>query len=108
MEQQLLEKVYEELTTVRHLLEILLRSYLKKDIETIATTTERRKVYTLIDGFSGTEEIAQKAGVTQRTVQLIIKDLLDAGLVMMERRGYPKRIFDYVPHEWRSNNVTRQ
>ena len=67
--------MYEELTTVRHLLEMLLRSYLKKDIESIATAMERRKAYALMDGFSSTEEIAQNAGVTQRAVQLIIKDL---------------------------------
>lgn len=106
-EQHLVEKVYDELTTVRHLLEILMRSYLKKDIESIATTMERRKVYTLIDGFSSTEEIAQKAGVTQRAVQFMIKDLSDAGLVSVEKRGYPKRVFDYIPSEWRVNNVPR-
>jgi DNA-binding transcriptional ArsR family regulator len=106
-EQHLVEKVYDELTTVRRLLEILVRSCLKKDIESIVTTKERRKVYTLIDGFSATEEIAQKAGVTQRAVQLIIKDLADAGLVAAEKRGYPKRVFDYIPSEWRVNNVPR-
>jgi DNA-binding transcriptional ArsR family regulator len=107
-EQHLLEKVYEELTTVRHLLEILLRSYLKKDIESIVTTMERQKVYTSIDGFSSTGDIAQKAGVTQRAVQIIIKDLMDAGLITMERRGRPRRIFDYIPQEWRVNDVKGQ
>lgn len=107
-EQHLLEKVYDELKTVRHLLEISMRNDLRKDIELVATTVERRKIYTLIDGFSSTEDIAQKTGVTQRAVQLMIKDLLDAGLVTMERRGCPKRTFDYVPPEWRVNNVQRR
>jgi predicted transcriptional regulator len=58
-----------------------------------------------LDGFSSTEQIAQRAGVSQRSVQLLVKELVDAGLVVMERRGYPKRVFDYIPSEWRVSNV---
>lgn len=102
----LLEKIYEELSNVRHLLEMLLRNQLTQSIESVATTSERRKIYALLDGFSNTEEIAQKANVSQRTVQAIVKDLSDAGLVVAERRGYPKRVFNYIPSEWRINDVS--
>jgi len=101
-----LEKVYDELVKVRHLLEILVRDELKKAVESIATTNERRKIYALLDGLSSTEEIAQRAGISQRAVQLLVKDLLDAGLVSLEKRGYPRRTFDYVPSEWRIGDVS--
>ncbi len=99
-EAHLLNKLYFEVINVRRLLEFIARSELKKSIELVATTEERRKVYCLLDGFSSTEQIAQKAGVSQRSVQLAVKDLTNAGLVTAEKRGFPKRIFDYVPSEW--------
>jgi len=102
----LLEKVYEELVKVRYLLEIMVRDELKKAVESIATTNERRRIYALLDGLSSTEEIAQRAGVSQRAVQLLVKDLLYAGLVSLEKRGYPRRTFDYVPSEWRISDVS--
>ena len=105
-EQKALEALYGETVKVRHLLEIMVRDQLKKSLEQSLTTEERRKIYVLMDGISGTEEIAQKAGVSQRSVQLLVKDLLDAGLVSLEKRGYPRRTFDYIPSEWRIQNVT--
>ena len=104
-QQNILEMVYNELVNVRHLLEIAIRGELKKEIERVVTTDERRRIYVLLDGFSSTEQIAQRAGVSQRSVQLLVKELVDAGLVVMERRGYPKRVFDYIPSEWRVSNV---
>jgi DNA-binding transcriptional ArsR family regulator len=104
-EQNILEKIYGELVNVRHLLEIAIRNELKKEIEKTVTTDERRKIYVLLDGFSSTEEISKKAGVSQRAVQLLVKELADAGFVIMERRGYPKRVFDYIPSGWRVSDV---
>jgi DNA-binding transcriptional ArsR family regulator len=104
-QQNILEMVYNELVNVRYLLEIAIRGELKKEIERVVTTDERRKIYVLLDGFSSTEQIAQKAGVSQRSVQLLVKELVDAGLVVIEKRGYPKRVFDYIPSEWRVSNV---
>jgi DNA-binding transcriptional ArsR family regulator len=107
-EQKILEEVHRELVRVRHLLEIMVRDELKKALEQSLTTQERRKIYVIMDGLSGTEEIAQKAGVSQRSAQLLVKELLDSGLVSLERRGYPRRTFDYVPSEWRIQNVAGQ
>ena len=104
-EQKVLEEVHGELVKVRHLMEIMVRDELKKSLEQLLTTQERRKIYALLDGLSGTDEIAQKVGVSQRLVQLLVKDLSDAGLVTFGRRGYPRRTFDYVPSEWRVQDV---
>jgi len=101
-----LEELHAEMVKVRHLLEIMVRDQLKKSLEQSVTTEERRRIYVLMDGISGTDEIAQRAGVSQRSVQLLVKDLLDAGLVSLEKRGYPRHTFDYIPPEWRIQNVS--
>lgn len=103
---KLFEKLYWEVVNVRHLLEFLSRAELKKDIETVITTEERRKIYSMLDGLSSTDQIATQAGVSQRAVQIAVKDLTNAGLVVVEKRGYPKRIFDYVPSEWGIESVS--
>ena len=101
MKLEVSEKILEELIKIRSLLERMARNALKQELEALATTTERKKIWTLLDGLSSTEEIARKANVTQRTVQIFVKELSDADLVIVEKRGYPKRKFDYIPSDWR-------
>lgn len=99
--QEVLERIYEEILKVRHLLEIAVRDELKRELEAIATSRERRVVWTLCDGVSSTNEIAQKARISQRAVQVFIKELMVADLITLEKRGHPKRRFDYIPSDWR-------
>lgn len=100
-ESEIQEKIFEELVKVRSLLERMAREELKRELEQVATTQERRKVWALLDGVSGTDEIASKACVTQRAVQMFVKDLMDADLITLEKRGYPKRKFDFIPSNWK-------
>jgi predicted ArsR family transcriptional regulator len=94
------EKVYEELVRIRELLERLARKELKEDLEKIATTKERKKIWVLCDGMTSTSDIATKAGVSQRTVQIFLNDLQTRDLITFEKRGYPKRKYDYIPSDW--------
>jgi predicted ArsR family transcriptional regulator len=95
------EKIYEELIRIRELLERLARRELKEDLESIATTDERKKIWSLCNGVNSTLEISKKVGVSQRTVQIFINELLAKDLVTMEKRGYPKRKYDYIPSNWK-------
>lgn len=95
------EKIYEELIKIRELLERLARRSLKEDLESIATTNERKRIWTLCDGLNSTTEIASKVGVSQRTVQIFINELHDRDLIAIGKRGYPKRKYDYVPSDFR-------
>lgn len=95
------EKIYEELLKIRQLLEILAKDSLKKELKNIVTSRQRKSMWSLFDGLLSTDEIAKKVNVSQRAVQVFVKGLLDADLVTMRKRGYPKRKFDYVPDEWR-------
>lgn len=96
-----MEKIYEELTKVRHLLEILAKNELQKALEHVVTTKERRMMWALCDGLTTTDEIARKTGVSQRAVQIVVKELLKADLITVETRGRPKRMFEYIPSTWR-------
>ena len=93
-------KLLDELSKIRQLVEMLARGALKEELERVATTAERRRIWALCNGVLSTEEIARKANVSQRTVQRFVKDLWEADLIIIERRGYPKRRFDYIPSDW--------
>jgi DNA-binding transcriptional ArsR family regulator len=102
MSEKMMMSVYEEVLKIRQLLEITFRNDLQKELERVLTTKERKMVWVLSDGLTDTNAIARKAGISQRAVQATAKDLQDAGLVVVERRGFPKRKFDCVPSEWRA------
>jgi len=94
--------LYEEIVKMRELLQILASEKIKERVEYIATTVDRKKVWTLCNGMYSTSEIAEKVNISLRAVQIFLKELQDAGLVNTERRGYPSRAFDYVPPGWTS------
>jgi len=93
-------RLYEEIVTIRHLLELLARSDIKEELEKIATTDERKNVWALCTGFLSTREMSEMIGVSQRAIQIFVGELRDADLITIERRGYPKRKYDYVPSGW--------
>ena len=99
-EKVVMEEVREEVSKIRTLLEFIARGNLKEELEKIATTPERKRIWALCDGSLNTQEIAEKIGRTQRMVQQVIRELGETDLIVVERRGYPKRRFDYVPSDW--------
>lgn len=99
--EEVIMEVLDELSKIRQLLEILTEDALRKKLEKVATTKERKKMWRLFDGTLSTEEIAKKVNVTQRAVQIFIRELKEMGLVSIEKRGYPKRRFDYIPADWK-------
>lgn len=100
LSEEIIMKFYEEVSRIRELLEILARSHLKEELEKVATTDKRKKIWTLCNGFLNTREIAERVKVSQRAVQIFMSKLQEADLITVERRGYPKRKFDYVPSSW--------
>lgn len=101
------EKLYEELARIRSLLEILASDKINRMLESVATTKERQVIWASLDGLSSTEEISKRIGISQRAVQLFVKELLERDLVYIEKRGFPKRKFEHVPSEWRIEQHVR-
>ncbi len=67
----------------------------------VATTPERQQIWRRADGSRSNEEIAKQIGVTLRAVQYFIQESENMGLVVSEKRGYPKRILDIYPKDWK-------
>lgn len=82
------------------ILERLARNELEKDLENIATTKEGKLVWVLCSGTNNISEIASKVGISHRAVRSFIYELQSRDLVITEKRGYPKRKFDYIPSNW--------
>lgn len=101
MSEGILLEIYNELVKIRKLQEIGLRDTLKKELESILTTEERKRIWALSDGFTDTGTIAERVNLSRRAVQIALRELQDAELITVERRGYPKRNFDFVPQSWR-------
>jgi len=101
MSEKTLMGLYEEIIKIRQLLEMTVKDNLKKELEKILTTKERKMVWALSDGFTDTKTIAEETGISQRAVQITVRDLQNADFLVVERRGFPRRRFDYVPSEWK-------
>jgi len=95
------EKSYEELSRIRALLEILASDKIREKLESVATTKERQTIWASCDGMTSTEEIAGKTGISQRAVQLFVRELVEKDLLDIGKRGYPKRRFEIIPSVWR-------
>lgn len=100
MSSEIDQRIYEELVKIRILLERLARNELRKDLESIATTRERKMIWALCNGANTTSDIASRIGISQRAVQIFINELRSKDLINVKRRGYPKRKFDYIPSSW--------
>ena len=101
MSEKMLMSLYDEIVKIRQLLEMTVKDNLRKELEKILTTKERKMVWGLSDGFTDTKTIAKEAGISQRAVQITVRDLQNADFLVVERRGFPRRRFDYVPSEWK-------
>src|SRR4029077_13979666 len=108
MERSDVERLVEEMVSIRRLVEILAKDALRTGLEAVATTDIRKKVYAMIDGSTNTEDIAKRSGLSIRSIQDVVKKLMELDLVTVPKRGFPKRRFDWVPTDWRSEIAERQ
>lgn len=104
---EILLKLLDEIVGIKELLVLSLRDEIKNELNSIATTEDRQKIWALCDGLTSTADIAKKVGVSQRAVQLFISQLEERDLIITEQWGRPKRRVDYIPSEWRISEVSR-
>lgn len=93
-------EVLNELKAIRQILEIQSREPLRREIERVATTPERKEMWRLCDGSLSNEEIAKQINVTLRSVQYFVQDGIAIGVLTQVKRGTPQRKMDYIPPEW--------
>jgi len=98
---ELLRKISQDLDTIKRYTSFQARDAMIAVLNKIASTPERQHMWRLSDGNHSNDQIASEIGVTVRSVQYFVGDAQNAGLLTMEKRGYPKRIEDIFPSEWK-------
>lgn len=100
-ENEVMKEIRDEIKEMKRYLKVLSANAIVSLLNKVATTAERQKVWRLADGSRSNEEIAKQIGIALRTVQYFITEAEDIGLIVSEKRGYPKRIEDVFPKEWK-------
>jgi len=96
----LLSKISKDISALRHLKEMELKDLIVREVERVASTPARKKMWFLSDGTLGTMDIAGKVGVNVRSVQRFLQDATKAGLIILDKRGQATRALDWAPLEW--------
>lgn len=103
-----LRKISSTLESIERILEIQARPVIKAEIENLASTSERRKMWILCDGSRETEEAAKIVGTSARAVRYFASDGRRTGLISAESEGYPRRTIDFVPGDWKEPEAVEE
>jgi len=88
-----------ELRVISKILLLANARTVESELSKVVSTTARRKMWILIDGTKSTKQIADEIGVSQRAVQIFLKDAKTTGFIDLDGE-FPRRTLDYVPPEW--------
>lgn len=97
----LIKQISEDIRAIRNYMRLQARIAILASLRDIAKTPERQQMWRLFEGTKNTEQIAKEIGVSTRSVQYFVQDADDAGLLVTEKRGYPKRVENVIPTEWK-------
>ena len=96
----LLREMKTALDAIRRILEIQARPSLKAEVDSLASSSGRRKMWILSDGDAKTPDMAKRAGLKVRAAEYFVEDGVRAGLLTLPKRGFPKRAIDLIPDGW--------
>ena len=94
------EAMLRELKKVSKILILAHASSIQKELDKVANTNDRKKMWVLIDGKRLANEIAKEAGVNPSTMSRFLDSALAADLVEYIKGEPPRRVLDYVPPLW--------
>jgi hypothetical protein len=97
----ILRKIQENLDEIKVYQRIGARSAVEAILKNVASSPERQQMWRLADGTLSNDMIADRVGVTLRTVQYFVEDADKNDLLTMAKRGYPKRVVDIIPADWK-------
>lgn len=104
----LLRQINDNILALKKLKELEMREVITREIERVASTSIRKKMWVLSDGTKSTEEISNAVSVSKRAVQYFVQECLNSGLLGIEKRGYPVRRIEWVPPEWAESMFLRE
>ena len=96
---EILRRIEANLEDIRKLIELQTRSVIKQELEKVASTPERKMMWVLCDGNTSTTKIAEALNVSVRAVQYFVHEAQAHDLIKLDKRGYPRRIVEWVPVE---------
>jgi len=85
-EKELLKKLNE----IIRLLRVMSKTYVKESKEELISTSLRRRMFKLMNGKRSTKEIAKISETTKRNVDIFVKELHTAGLIILIKKGKGK------------------
>lgn len=94
------EVVLKELKKISKILTVANSTAIENELTKIATSTGRKKMWTLIDGNRMPKEIADEAGVSAMAVSNFLNVGKASELIEYEKGKAPIRLLDYVPPSW--------
>jgi len=100
MSKEIEELILSELKRISRILMLVYGDFIERELAKVCTSDERKKIWALIDGKHMSKDIAEKVGITERSVNKFLKIAANAGLAENPRGKPPKRIIDYVPPSW--------
>ena len=90
----------DELKKIKKILLLAHADSIEKELEKVATSEERKKIWVLMDGNRMSKDIARDIGIVERSVNKFLKIAAVAGLARNPRGKPPYRVIDYVPPSW--------
>jgi len=90
-----IKELGKKLDQVIALLKIIARSDIESAKRSILSTQKKERIFELCNGSTEMSEIAKKAGVSSEYVRLTIKELEDAGFIVVKQHGskrYPLKM----------------
>jgi len=90
-----IKELGKKLDQVIALLKIIARTEIESAKRSILSTQKKEQIFELCDGSIEMSEIAKKVGISGEYVRLTIKELEDAGFILIKQRGvkrYPLKV----------------
>jgi hypothetical protein len=94
------EDVFRELRKISKVLTLSNAPAIEKELNKIASTKERKRMWIYLDGKRMQKDIADKAKVTPQAVGQFLNAGVPLELIEYEKGKPPRRLLDYVPPEW--------
>ena len=92
--------VLKELRKITKILTLANASLIEKELEKIAGTNERKKIWVLMDGKLMPNDLAKEVGVSAMAVSYFLNAGKVAELINYERGKPPERALGYIPPAW--------
>ena len=89
-----------EMKNISKILLIAHSDKIESELEKVATTDERKRIWILIDGKRTSQEIAVQIGISKRSVDRFLRLAENIGFVKNPWGKPAYRTVDYVPSKW--------